>query len=132
VTARILVIEDNPDNRELMRYLLTSFGYEPIVASSGYEGVEMAQAEHPDIVLLDLHMPGMDGYEAARRIRELPELVETPIVAVTAIAMLGDRDAVLARGFDGYISKPIAPELLKAQLVEHLENANPSTGTDGR
>jgi two-component system cell cycle response regulator len=131
VTARILVIEDNPDNRELMRYLLTSFGYEPIVASSGHEGVEMAQAEPPDIVLLDLHMPGMDGYEAARRIRELPDLAETPIVAVTAIAMLGDRDAVLARGFDGYISKPIAPELLRSQLLEHLENANPSTCTNG-
>jgi CheY-like chemotaxis protein len=131
MSAVVLVIEDNPDNRELMRYLLTGLGHEPIVASSGEEGVALALSKLPDIVLLDLHMPGMDGYEAARRIREMPRLARTPIVAVTAIAMVGDRDAVLAHGFDGYISKPIAPEHFEAELQQYLKTPN-STGTDGR
>jgi two-component system cell cycle response regulator len=77
-------------------------------------------------------MPAMDGYEAARRIRELPELAGTPIVAVTSMAMVGDRDAVLAHGFDGYISKPIAPENFEAELLGYLGSESSSAGAEGR
>lgn len=114
--ASVLVIEDNPDNRELMSYLLTRFGYEARLAQSGADGIEAALSEPPDVVLLDLHMPEMDGYETARRIRQHDRLAGIPIVAVTAVAMVGDREAILARGFDGYIAKPIAPETFVAEM----------------
>ncbi len=119
--ARILVIEDNRDNLELMTYLLEVFGYEVLTAMDGEEGLEVARREFPNLVLSDLQMPKLDGYEVARAFRRDPRLAMLPLVAVTAYAMRGDRDKVLAAGFDGYISKPIVPEEFVGQVERFLE-----------
>jgi two-component system, cell cycle response regulator len=123
--ARILVIEDNPANLDLMTYLLSAFGHTPLVAHDGAEGWEAAQREVPDVVLCDVQLPKVDGFEVARRIKSHPELRETPLVAVTALAMVGDRDRMLAAGFDGYISKPIIPETFVSQVEMFLDPARP-------
>lgn len=117
--SRILVIEDNAANRELISYLLTAFGHTPVLASGGEEGVELARREHPDLVVCDIQMPGMDGYAVARALRGDSRLSQVPLIAVTASAMLGDRERVLAAGFDAYIAKPIDPETI-VPLLENL------------
>ena len=114
---RILVIEDNPANLELMTYLLTAFGHTTTAARDGEEGVTAAVACIPDIILCDLAMPGLDGFGVARRLKAEPALRAVPLIAVTASAMVGDREKVIATGFDGYISKPIVPET----FVEEVE-----------
>ncbi len=124
--ARILVIEDNRDNLEVMTYLLKAFGYEVLTARDGEEGLEVARHELPDLVLSDLQMPQVDGYEVARALRKDPRLARLPLVAVTAYAMRGDRDRVLAAGFDGYIAKPIVPEEFVSQVEAFLKPAHPS------
>lgn len=106
----ILVIEDNRDNRELIAYLLQAYGFAPRLAASGVDGVRMALEEPPDLILLDLRMPGMDGYEVVAALKPHPALARTRIVAVTASAMLDDRKRIDEAGFDGYIRKPIDPE----------------------
>jgi CheY-like chemotaxis protein len=118
--ARILVIEDNPTNMELMTYLLNAFGHTAIVARDGEEGIAMAMAETPDLILCDLALPKVDGYGVARRLKQDPQLQAVPIIAVTASAMVGDRDKVIGAGFDGYISKPIAPETFVADIEIYL------------
>jgi CheY-like chemotaxis protein len=110
MTARVLVVEDNPANLSLMEYLLRAFGYTVLTATNGIEGVELAQREIPDVILMDLQMPKLNGFDAASRLKVDPVLKSIPIVAVTAFAMGGDRDKILAHGFNGYIAKPIAPE----------------------
>jgi two-component system cell cycle response regulator len=117
--ARILVVEDNPANLSLMEYLLKAFGHTVLSATNGEDGVAAASLEVPDVILMDLQMPKMNGYDAAARIKLIPALRHIPIVAVTAFAMVGDRDKILARGFDGYIPKPIEPETFVSQ-VEHF------------
>jgi two-component system cell cycle response regulator len=125
--ARVLVVEDNPANLRLMEYLLTAFGYAVLTAGDGAEGVELAMREMPDVILMDLQMPTIDGFEAASRLKGDPVLAGIPIVAVTAFAMVGDRDRILARGFDGYIAKPIAPETfvgeVEAFIPSHLHSS---------
>jgi CheY-like chemotaxis protein len=118
-TARILVVEDNPANLALMDYLLRALGYTVLVAKDGDQGVEVAVAERPDLILMDLQLPTMTGFEAARRIRA-SALAPVPLVAVTAFAMVGDRERVLTEGFDGYISKPINPETFVSQIEAFL------------
>ena len=118
--ARILVIEDNPTNLELMVYLLKAFGHEPLTAMDGETGLAIVQHESPDLIVCDIHLPKMDGYEIARRLKNHPALREIPLVAVTALAMMGDRDKVLRSGFDGYIPKPIAPETFVSQVEAFL------------
>jgi two-component system cell cycle response regulator len=118
--ARILVVEDNPTNLELMVYLLESFGYECLAASDGLEGVEAGLREAPDLIICDIQLPKIDGHEVARRLKSDPRFGSTPLVAVTALAMVGDRDRVLASGFDGYIAKPIFPETFIAAVEEFL------------
>lgn len=118
--AAILVVEDNRDNMELMEYLLTAFGYAPMLATGGAEAVRRARERPPDLILMDLQMPEMDGHEARAEIRKEPGLEDCTIVAVTAFAMLGDQERILAAGFDGYISKPIAPESFVAQVERFL------------
>jgi two-component system, cell cycle response regulator len=110
VPARILVIEDNPENLDLMTYLLTAFGHTAMRAMDGEQGLQLALREKPDLILCDLQMPRVDGFEVARRVRENPQLSQVPLVAVTAYAMRDDRDKVMTAGFDGYITKPIVPE----------------------
>lgn len=118
--ATILIVEDNPANLALMVYLLEAFGHTARTATNGAEGVAAALAERPDLVLMDLQMPNVDGYHAAEQMRAAPELAGVPVVAVTASAMVGDRDAILARGFDGYIAKPILPEAFLQQIERFL------------
>jgi CheY-like chemotaxis protein len=115
-----LVIEDNPTNLQLVIYLLQAFGHDVSGAREGAEGIEMARHNKPELILLHIHMPKMDGYEVARRLREDLDCRKIPIVAVTALAMVGDREKLLASGFDGYISKPIEPESFSAKVQEFL------------
>jgi len=110
MSARILVIEDNATNLELMVYLFRAFGYEPVTAADGEAGLEAVHREPFDLVICDVQMPGVDGYEVARRLKGHPTFRSIPLVAVTAMAMVGDRDRALAAGFDGYIARPINPE----------------------
>lgn len=119
--SRILVIEDNPTNMELITYLLNAFGHDIMTARDGEEGVEQALRLLPDLILCDLALPKMDGYAVARRLRAEPSLRSVPLIAVTASAMVGDRDKVIAAGFHGYIRKPIEPETFVAE-VEHYLN----------
>lgn len=118
--ARILIVEDNPANLELMSYLLKAFGHEPLIASNGAEGLKGAERERPDLIVCDVEIPEINGLEVARRLKNDPTLREIPLIAVTAFAMVGDRDRVLAAGFDGYISKPIAPEKFVKQVEAFL------------
>lgn len=132
MSARVLVIEDHPDNQELARYLLRAAGHRVQIAGSGPDGIELAVADRPDVILIDLHMPGMDGYEIAARLREEPQLRHVPLVALTALAMVGDREAVLERGFDGYLPKPIEPEWFAAQVAVFAERPPNRAGTRWR
>jgi len=118
--ARVLVVEDNRDNLDLMTFLLTALGHEPIAAMSGARAVEIARETQPDVVLLDIQMPEMDGFETARALRENPALDGVPFVAVTALAMAGDREMILDAGFAGYIAKPIDAGRLPGQLAAFL------------
>lgn len=117
---RILVIEDNPENLELIRYLVAAFGHEPLLARNGLEGLQIAASESPDLILCDIQLPDLDGMEVARRLRADPRLAGIPRVAVTALAMVGDRERILAGGFDGYLAKPIAPESFLADISRYL------------
>ena len=116
MVARVLLVEDNAANLELMQYLLKASGYSILTATDGRQGVEVAERESPDVILMDLQLPIMNGYEAARLVKEVPALRDVPIIAVTAFAMVGDRDKILARGFDGYIAKPITPERFVSEV----------------
>lgn len=120
MSARILLIEDNPANLELMSYLLRAFGYAPRTAADGGAGLELALGEAFDLIVCDINLPVMDGYEVARRLKADPARRAVPLVAVTALAMVGDRDKVLAAGFDGYITKPINPEAFVGQVAAYL------------
>lgn len=117
MSVRILVVEDNEANRDLMSYLLRAFGYDVSCERSGSAGLESALTGSFDLVLCDVLMPDMDGYELARRFKADPSVVKTPLVAVTALAMAGDREKILRSGFDGYISKPIEPTTFAAQIA---------------
>jgi two-component system cell cycle response regulator len=122
---RILLIEDHPTNLELMSYLLQALGYEPIAARDGAEGVEAAHRDPPDLIICDVQLPVLSGYEVARLLKSDPVLRKIPLVAVTALAMVGDRDKVLTAGFDGYIPKPINPETFVQSLKEFLHLSGP-------
>jgi two-component system cell cycle response regulator DivK len=118
---RVLVVEDNERNLKLVRDVLEYAGYEVIAASSGEQGVTLARERLPDLVLMDLHLPAMDGTEALRVLRDDPRTRGIPIVAVTALAMKDDRERALHDGFDGYLEKPINvrafPELVRGFLT---------------
>ena len=119
MSKRILVVEDTEDNRQIIRDLLSSVGYELIEAADGAEGVAMAQSQHPDLILMDIQLPQMDGYEATRRIR-IPELAGVPIIAVTSYALSGDEAKTREAGCDGYVAKPFSPRQLLAKVREFL------------
>src|SRR5437762_13642924 len=120
MSKRMLVIEDTEDNRQIIRALFTSFDYELIVAVVGAEGVAMAETHRPDLILMDIQLPVVDGYEATRRIRAIPELATVPIVAVTSYALSGDEAKTREAGCDGYIAKPFSPRQLLAKVREFL------------
>lgn len=107
--ARVLVVEDNADNRELMTYLLTAFGHEVATANDGEAALSILESVAVDLVVCDVHLPKMDGCEVVQVMKGQPRLSAIPVVAVTALAMVGDRDRVMAAGFDGYVAKPIEP-----------------------
>lgn len=119
--ARILLVEDNPANLELMRYLLSAAGHEPLLALDGAQGLKIAAEEPLDVVLCDVQLPDMDGFEVLRRMRADPLMRALPIVAVTALAMVGDRDRALAAGFDGYMAKPIEPVSFAREVESHID-----------
>ena len=118
--SRILVVEDNPKNLKLMRDVLTYAGYEVIEATSGEDGVRMAGETSPDLVLMDLQLPGIDGAEALRRIRASEVNPDVPVVAVTAFAMNDDRERAFESGFNGYVEKPISVPRLPQQVRDFL------------
>jgi CheY-like chemotaxis protein len=122
---KILYIEDNEQNLYLITFILKTAGYDVLQARSGEEGIETARDTHPDLILLDIQLPGMDGYEIARRLRINPELARTPLVAVTSYAMLGDREKALESGCDGYIEKPINPDTFVQQITHFLSKREP-------
>jgi CheY-like chemotaxis protein len=122
--ARILLIEDNATNLELMTYLLNAFGHTTFAAGDGEAGVAMAAALRPDVVLCDLALPRLDGFGVARRLKADANLVRVPLIAVTAAAMVGDRDKVIASGFDGYITKPITPDTFVADVEAYLNHTS--------
>jgi CheY-like chemotaxis protein len=124
MTASILVIDDNEDNVRLVDYILRAHGYEPLLATDGAEGVRLALQQRPDLILLDIRMPHMDGYEVAGLLKQAG-LDATKVVAVTASAMVGDRERISAAGFDGYIQKPIEPESFMADVERYLTNVAP-------
>jgi diguanylate cyclase (GGDEF)-like protein/PAS domain S-box-containing protein len=126
LSARILIIEDNATNMELMVYLLRAFGYTPLAAYDGEEGVRMARSEMPDLIICDVHLPKLDGYGVVAELKKDPVLCKIPALAVTALAMVGDRERLLEAGFNGYIGKPIEPDLFVAELESFLPGA-PST-----
>jgi two-component system, cell cycle response regulator DivK len=117
---RVLVIEDTEDNRQIVRDLLTSVGYETLEAVDGAAGIAMAEVHRPDLILMDIQLPEMDGYEATRRIRAIPELSRVPIIAVTSYALSGDEAKTRAAGCDGYVAKPFSPRQLLAKIREFL------------
>jgi CheY-like chemotaxis protein len=119
--SRILVVEDNADNRVLIMDVLDSMNYEVIIATDGEEGVKKATAERPDLILMDISLPQMDGLTATRRIKAMPELQHIPIIALTAHAMVGDRERALDAGCDDYVSKPIDLRELTNKLTRYLQ-----------
>ena len=118
--ARVLVVEDNSASLELMVYLLKAFGHTPLSARDGLEGIAAARREHPDLILCDIQLPGADGVEVCRQLKQDPALRNIPMVAVTAYAMVGDREKLLANGFNGYLSKPINPQTFIADMAPYL------------
>ena len=120
MTKRILVVEDQEDNRQILRDLLANAGYDMIEAEDGEQGVAAANSERPDLILMDIQLPVLDGYEATRRIRTNPDLRSVPIIAVTSYAQAGDEDKALAAGCDGYVSKPYSPRELLAKVRDYL------------
>lgn len=121
-TRRILVIEDNKQNLYLATFLLEKNGYEVLAAQDGQEGIDKACRERPDLIVLDMELPIIDGYEVARRLKKMPECKAIPIVAVTSFAMVGDREKILAAGCQAYIEKPINPETFVQEIERYLRS----------
>jgi two-component system cell cycle response regulator DivK len=116
----ILVVEDQEDNRTILRDLLNHAGFDVLEAVTGEEGVRAAEAHRPDLILMDIQLPLLDGYEATRRIKAQPELRAIPIVAVTSYALSGDDEKARAAGCDGYVTKPFSPRQLLATVLSYL------------
>jgi two-component system, cell cycle response regulator DivK len=121
VGMKILYIEDSPSNRLLVKRILLVEGYEVLEAGDGFEGIEVARRERPDLILMDMNLPDVDGYEMTRRIRDSADLADIPVVAMTANVMQGDREKTLAAGCVGYIPKPIDVDALPEQIARFLD-----------
>jgi two-component system, cell cycle response regulator DivK len=120
MTQRILVVEDHEDNRQILRDLLGAAGFEMIEAHDGESAYPMAAAEKPDLILMDIQLPGLDGYEATRRIKADPALKAIPVIVVTSYALSGDEDKARLAGCDDYVAKPYSPRQLLAKIRHYL------------
>lgn len=118
--SRILIVEDNPDNRTLITDILTALDYEVIEAIDGEQGVQKAESEKPDLILMDLSLPQVDGWTATTRIKAQEALQDIPIIALTAHAMVGDRERAIEAGCDDYIKKPIDLKELQEKIAKYL------------
>ena len=118
--AKVLIVEDNPANMTLAAFLLQSAGHTVLRATDAEAGLTLARDEQPNLILMDIQLPGMDGYEATRRIKADPALSSIPIIAVTSYALSGDEDKCREAGCDGYVSKPYSPRQLLAKVREFL------------
>ena len=116
----ILVVEDQEDNRQILRDLLTSGGFDMIEAENGEEAITAAEANKPDLILMDIQLPLLDGYEATRRIKANPELKAIPIIVVTSYALSGDEEKARRAGCDDYVAKPFSPRELLAKIKEYV------------
>jgi two-component system, cell cycle response regulator DivK len=116
----ILVVDDHEDNRRILRDLLRSVGYEVVEATNGEDGVATAKARTPDLILMDIQLPGIDGYEATRRIKADEALRRIPLIVVTSYALSGDDAKALAAGADAYVAKPFSPRAMLAKVREYL------------
>ena len=122
--TKLLLVEDNEQNWDMLSRRLERRGYEVLIATDGQQGVQRAQQDHPDLILMDISLPVMDGWEATRQIRASAESAQTPIIALTAHAMAGDREKALAAGCDDYHTKPVELDRL-VQQIETLLNKSP-------
>lgn len=120
MSKRILVVEDQEDNRRILRDLLSSAGFSLIEGTTGEEGVQLAAAERPDLILMDVQMPVLDGHEATRRIKAQPELRHIPIIVVTSYALSGDDLKAREAGADAYVAKPFSPRALLTKIQQLL------------
>jgi two-component system cell cycle response regulator DivK len=120
MSQTILVVDDQEDNRRILHDLLTNNGFEVIEALTGEEGVTLAEARTPDLILMDIQLPGIDGYEATRQIKAKPALRATPLIVVTSYALSGDDVKAFAAGADAYVSKPFSPRAMLAKVREFL------------
>ena len=119
----ILYVEDNPENRLLIRRILQAEGYTVLEASNAYQAIDLVKTENPDLILMDINLPEMDGYTLTARLKTMPKLSTVPIIALTANVMRGDRERTLEAGCDGYIQKPIDVDALPIQINRYLKEA---------
>ena len=120
MAKRILVAEDEPDNRRIVVRVLTVEGYETLKAADSHAAVALARREHPDLIVMDLAMPGIDGWEAARQLKADPETADIPIIALTAFALRGDEERAREAGCDDYLSKPCRPQTIREVVARFL------------
>jgi two-component system, cell cycle response regulator DivK len=118
----VLVIDDHEDNRRILRDLLRSAGYEVVEATTGEDGVATAKARVPDMILMDIQLPGIDGYETTRRIKAEESLRRIPLIVVTSYALSGDDAKAIAAGADAYVAKPFSPRAMLAKVREYLKD----------
>src|SRR3954471_15872325 len=128
MSKRILVVEDQEDNRRIVHDLLTASGYELIEATTGEDGLKQAAVEKPDLILMDIQLPGMDGYEVTRRIKANPQLAHIPIMVWTSYALRGGDKKACEAGCNGYVTKPYSPRVLLAKIREFLPGRNAQPG----
>ena len=133
IPTTVLVVEDQEDNRRILSVYLEYVGFRVVSAVNGAEGVAAARLERPSVIVMDISMPVLDGYQALRLMRDDPELAETPVIALTAHALSTDREAVLAAGFDSYLAKPIEPRMVAAEVRRIIALSGDGDGDgDGR
>lgn len=121
IAKQVLVVEDTLDNRQIIRDLLDHAGIGMIEAEDGFQGVEMAMSHKPDLILMDIQLPKLDGYEATRRIRANPQTADIPIIAVTSYALSGDGHKAMSAGCNAYVAKPFSPRKLLAEIRRLLD-----------
>ncbi len=134
MSERILIVEDNPENMRLLEMALRATNYTLLKATDGEEALDMVMREQPDLIIMDIQLPKMNGFEVTRKLRNNPAFSHTPIIAITAYAMKGDKERVIESGCDAYLSKPIntreLPEVVAEMLLQRQKD-NPSTNGNG-